>query len=79
MSSLFKTSWMGQIFDTFGQWFKLITAQTFFSLDSLEFCRRKLSSYPLTKSLYLLLRQAVLFTNLNANVNPVMWVELIRD
>ena len=36
-------------------------------------------SHPLTKSLYLLLHQVVLFTNLNANVDLAIWVELIRD
>ena len=30
-------------------------------------------------SVYLLLHQAVLFTNLNANVDLAMWVERIRD
>ena len=32
----------------------------------------------LTRSLYLLLHQVVLSTNLNANVDLAMWVELIR-
>ena len=49
------------------------------SPDLLEFFRLKLSSHPLTKSLYLLLHQVVLFTNFNANVDLAMWVELIRD
>ena len=48
-------------------------------LDSLASFRRKLSSHPFTKSLYLLLHLAVLFTNLNANVDLAMWVEPIRD
>ena len=54
-------------------------SKQFLSLDSLEFFRRKLSSYPLTKSFSLLLHQAVLFTNLNASVDLAMWVELIRN
>ena len=80
MSSLFKTSLDGanfrnfQTIDQVNYW-----GNIFFSLDLLVFFRPTFSSYPLTKSLYLLLHQVLLFTNLHANVDLIMWVELTRD